>query len=374
MLNVPQNRGNHRSDLLDVINVLTNLGEGHDASVLVSPVSVVSDSVLNENTNQGEHDGLTDTCDKSVDSLLAEADVVLFLILTSESFLWLEPVSLNVLIDINHELEDKFKDILDHGLVLLCKGWLSLDHGDDELERLMSNRIISKFFVRDNWLKSLVEGLEISAEEVWLNLSKFVELNKSILEHGFILLVEGLGHDSGHEGQKLDELLSVLALGDGQVVGESLESSDLNVQILELESSLEDASELVLVLYEMVKDVTEESVEDDESGVNLCLVLTLNELEESVQQFLPDAIILLGNHSALDFNCDITNFMDQSLVGSIDTLQGLKNRALDSLTSGISQALPQVGVVVLVGQILCIGRLSADVSAENDSGEALGLD
>ena len=34
----------------------------------------------------------------------------------------------------------------------------------------MSDRIISKILVLDNWLEGLVEVLEVNAEEVWLDL------------------------------------------------------------------------------------------------------------------------------------------------------------------------------------------------------------
>jgi len=147
----------------------------------------------------------------------------------------------------------------------------------------VADRIISEVFVRDDWLEGLVKHLEVGAEEVRLNLRKLIELYESILKHSFILLIEGLRYNSGHERQKLHEFLGVFALSDGNVVGEGLEGSDFNIQFLELECPLEDATKLVLVLHQVVKNVAEEPVEDLESGVDLSRILPLNEGEELVE-------------------------------------------------------------------------------------------
>ncbi len=45
------NDRDHWADLVNIVNVLANLGEGHDTSVLVPPVSFVSDGVLDELSN-----------------------------------------------------------------------------------------------------------------------------------------------------------------------------------------------------------------------------------------------------------------------------------------------------------------------------------
>jgi hypothetical protein len=50
-----------------------------------------------------------------------------------------------------------------------------------------------------------------------------------------------------------------------------------------LERSLENASELVLVLNQVVQDVAEQAVEDDEGGVNLGLLVARDEGEELVE-------------------------------------------------------------------------------------------
>lgn len=310
VLNVLQDGWDHGSNLLNVIDVLSHLGEGHDTSVLVPPVRVVCDSCLHKDANQGQHGGLTDTSNKSVDSLLTKADVVFFLILASEALLWLEPVVVNVLINVDHELEDQLEDVLGQLLVFLREAWLSLDHSHDELHWLVTDRVVSKFLVCNYGLEGLVEGLKICTEKVWLNLCKLIELDESVLKNRLVLLSKGLGHDLRHEGQQLDELLRVLALRDGQVVGKSLQGSNLNVQFLKVQCSLENATKLLLVLYQVVHNVAKEAVEDEKRRVNLCLVLSLNECEQQVEQVLPDGFVLFLDHGALDFHSHIAHLVD----------------------------------------------------------------
>lgn len=218
MLNVLKNSGNHWSDLLDIVNILSDLREGHDTSMLVSPVRIVSDSVLHKDSNQRQHHGLTDTGNESVYSLLSEADIIFFLVFAGEAFLGAKPVVVNILINIDHELEDELEHVFDQSLILLSQRGLSFNHGYHKLERLMADRIVCEILVRDNWLESLVEGLEVGAEEIGFNLCKLVELNESVLEHSLVLLVECLSHDTSHQGQKLNELLGVFALSDRQVI------------------------------------------------------------------------------------------------------------------------------------------------------------
>ena len=112
VLQMVEHDGHHWLDLCDIIDVLSDLGEGHDASVLVTPVFFVSNGVLDKLSNQREHVLVAHTSDKTVDGGLSEVDIIFFLILSLETFLGLEPVSIDVSINVNHELEDLLKDIL----------------------------------------------------------------------------------------------------------------------------------------------------------------------------------------------------------------------------------------------------------------------
>mmetsp|Transcript_19732 Transcript_19732/g.24346 ORF Transcript_19732/g.24346 Transcript_19732/m.24346 type:complete len:472 (-) Transcript_19732:9-1424(-) len=374
VLQVLEDSGHHGSDLFDIVDVLTDLGESHDTSVLVAPVGVVGNGGLNELSDQGEHVGVTNASNKSVDGGLTEVDIVFFLVLAGEALLGAHPALVDVLINVDHELEDSLEHILGEGLVLLDKTGLSLDHGDDEFERLVSQSGACEVLVGHDRLELLVDRLEVVSEELGLDLGEGVKLNEGVLEDGLILLGESLGNDASHEGKQSDEVLGVLALSDGQVVAEGLQSRQLDVEGSEAESSLEDASELVLVLDEVVKDVAEQSVKDDQCGVNLSLLLTLDELEEEVEEVLPDGVVLLSAHGTLDLDSHIADLVHESLVCRVDLAEGLEEGGLHGVASLVGETFPQVGVVLLVDEIASIGGLSRDISAENDSGEGLGLD
>ena len=112
MLKVRENRWHHRGDLLDFIDILSDLRECHDTSVLVAPVSFISNSVLHKSGNQRKHVLITNTANKPVNGGLTEVDVVFFLVFTSKTFLRAHPVSINVSVNVNHKLEDGLKNIL----------------------------------------------------------------------------------------------------------------------------------------------------------------------------------------------------------------------------------------------------------------------
>ena len=147
----------------------------------------------------------------------------------------------------------------------------------------MSDRIISKLLVRDNRLERLVKLLKINAEEVWLNFCKLIKLNKGVFEDCLILFCESLSYHCSHQCQKFDEFFCVLALRNRQVVRQGLEGSKFDVKLLELKCSLKNTSKFIFVLYQVVQDVTKQSVEDHKSGVNLRLVLALNERKKQVK-------------------------------------------------------------------------------------------
>ena len=101
----------------------------------------------------------------------------------------------------------------------------------------------------------------------------------------------------------------------------------------------------------MVKNVAEKSVEDSEGGVDLSLVVALDEGEEDVEKVLPDGIVLLLDHGALNLDSHIADFMHVNFVGSVCSLECLQNSRLDLGASTVAQALPQVLVVALVAQV-----------------------
>jgi hypothetical protein len=97
-----------------------------------------------------------------------------------------------------------------------------------------------------------------------------------------------------------------------------LQSCKLDVQFLELQGALKNSSKLILVLDEMVEDVAEETIEDNQGRVNLGLLLSLDKLEQEIEEFLPDAVILFSNHRSLNFDRNIADLVHESFVGGIN--------------------------------------------------------
>lgn len=63
------NNGWHdRSDLFRVIDILTNLTESHNTSVLVPPVTCIADHDHDELTNQGQHNLFSNRANQSIDA------------------------------------------------------------------------------------------------------------------------------------------------------------------------------------------------------------------------------------------------------------------------------------------------------------------
>ena len=102
------NNGDHWCNLLDVIKILTNLWERHKTSILVSPVLVISESSLDKGAEQRKHYFISNARYKSVNACLTECNRVLlfFLFVDSESLFRSHPLLINVLVNVDHELED----------------------------------------------------------------------------------------------------------------------------------------------------------------------------------------------------------------------------------------------------------------------------
>ena len=74
--------------------------------MLVPPISIVSNRVLNELPDERKHFLITDACNETIDSLLSEGHIVFVLLLAREAFPRSDPVIIDVLVDVNHKLED----------------------------------------------------------------------------------------------------------------------------------------------------------------------------------------------------------------------------------------------------------------------------
>ena len=106
--------------------------------MLVAPVSIVSNSVLHKLSNKRKHVSIANARNESIDCSLAKVDIVFFLIFTLESLLRPHPALINLIVDVDHQLEDLLEDVLGQSLVFLHQAWLALNHGDHKLERLVA--------------------------------------------------------------------------------------------------------------------------------------------------------------------------------------------------------------------------------------------
>lgn len=59
---------------------------------------------------------------------------------------------------------------------------------------------LREVILRYYWLKLLEQISEIFTEELWLNFGHFIKLNKCIVKHCFIILLECLNDDTRHQG------------------------------------------------------------------------------------------------------------------------------------------------------------------------------
>ena len=90
----------------------------------------------------------------------------------------------------------------------------------------------------------------------------------------------------------------------------------------------------------MVKNIAKEAIEDNKSSVDLCLLVSLDELEKQVKKVLPDGVILFSLHGALNLNSNIANLVHEGLVCSVYTLKCFENGKLYLLTTGVADSLP----------------------------------
>lgn len=72
---VREHQRHDRFDCVDIFDVLTHLGEGHDGGILVAPV-LVGHHLLDQHTEGRQHDLLTDGAHQTVHGLDAETHFV----------------------------------------------------------------------------------------------------------------------------------------------------------------------------------------------------------------------------------------------------------------------------------------------------------
>jgi len=74
------NDRDHDRNLLRVVNVLTDLAEGHNAGIFISPIRIVGNCVLDQLTDKRQHNFVTDTRHKAVNTAFTKVYVVFIFI------------------------------------------------------------------------------------------------------------------------------------------------------------------------------------------------------------------------------------------------------------------------------------------------------
>ena len=287
-----------------------------------------------------------------------------FLLVGLESFLGLEPGVLDLGVNVDHELEDEVEEGPEDFLVLLGDGGHSLEESDEEFYWLVADGVVGVVVLGDDGVELSEDLLEVGAEELGLDLCQFVELDEGVLQYGLFVCLEGLNDHLGHGGEKRSEVLGVLLLCDLEEVGDGLEGGEGDVQVGLLESGLENAHQVLLVLDQVLHLVAEQPVEDLKSCVDLEVVLRVDELEQHVQQLLPHVLLLLLIQGAAHFDDQVADLVAEDLL--LVAVDDLEQLSLDVVLGGWLEALPQVLVVGLVLQVLGVAGSGRDVPSEDD--------
>ena len=277
VLQVLNHDTDHRCNSVYVLDVFANLTEGHQSRILVSPVGVVLKQLLHKYTEVREADLVANSSHYVVDARLAKVEVVSFHRLIRRllfiALLWSEPVLLNVLVDVNHELEDQLEELFEQIGVLLHNRWNTLDDHDEELERLVSNELIGVVLVHGDWLQGMEQVSKLSLEELRLEFRNLIELSQSLVEHDLVVILVGIQNHLNHGGNQFFVRLRVLPLSHAEVGGDRLQGRELNVKIGVGKFALEDSEQLLLLAIELVDHDGKEAREAAEAAFDvLCIV------------------------------------------------------------------------------------------------------
>ena len=148
MLKVLNNDWDHDTNVLNIIDILTNLWEGHECSILVSPVWIIVHCVVNNHTQDWKADGISNTWDNFINAPLTKVNIifiVLFVVfLVFETFLGSKPWLRNIFININHKSENQLNQFFKELCVFLDDIWNSLNDCNKELNGKLSDLRIGK--------------------------------------------------------------------------------------------------------------------------------------------------------------------------------------------------------------------------------------
>ncbi len=163
------NNWHHRSNFFWIVNVLTNLRKGHNTSVFIAPVCVVTNCVDHELANKRQHDRFADGRNKSINAVLTKRYVVFLFFFLLEPFLRVEPSRVNFGIDVNHQFEYLLENVFQKVDVLLSDTGLSLNKSYNKLKRLLTNARVCEVLTRDHGFEGLVNVNKVRLEKSGFN-------------------------------------------------------------------------------------------------------------------------------------------------------------------------------------------------------------
>jgi hypothetical protein len=194
---------------------------------------------------------------------------------------------------------------LKHFVVILNNSRGSFGKSDEELNWLLSNSVVGEVVLSDDLDELREDLLEASSEEFGFDFSDFIELNKSVLEFSLFFKLKSFKRDGNHSRNKVLERLSIFVLSELKVVRNSLESSEVDLEILMSESLLEDSKKVVLELEKMIEDNIHQPIEGVETTFDLQNIISVNELEDKVEEVTPDGIVLFFIHDTCNFSTEV---------------------------------------------------------------------
>jgi len=179
------NDWDHSTDIVNIVNVLTNLRESHKTCVFVAPVCIIRNSVLHDGAHKWKTNRVTNCRNDLVNTSLSEVDVIftvqiLSILFILESLFWLHPRVLNRIIDVNHKFENGLYQIFQKLFVFLGDGWDAFNYRNKELNRKLSNLHVCEIVLDDNWTQLGKDFLKLCLEKFGLNFSDFIEFDERV--------------------------------------------------------------------------------------------------------------------------------------------------------------------------------------------------
>jgi len=235
--------------------------------------------------NRAEHweaEFVTDGWNDLVDTSLSEVYIILIvfsIIGVFEAICGFAPFFINFWVDVNHQFENQLEQALEKVFVLFYDAGNSLNHGNVELDWLLSNIGITEIVFKRDFFCLFKDLFKFALEEFWLDFSNFIEFDHCILQNSLFVPICSFPDDIIHVWDQRTKLFRVSLLNALKIVRQCLQGTQPNVEVFVIECFLEESHKVVLILVHMLSDVSKQAVEDLKSSINLDNDFRVNKLE-----------------------------------------------------------------------------------------------